>query len=300
MRGFNMGTRRGMSVAIALAIAVSVLSFGTVVPAFGDGVVTLSHGMNWGSNGVSTGLPPGTFHWPRDVAADKWGNVYVTGGGTDDYRVQMFTSSGVFVRSIGTTGSAAPYLSEPRMVTTDRWGGVYVAEGTPGNRISVWNPRLYVSETPTAPVRAITGDNTAGLGDIFASNGLAVSLGGDVYSSESTKWLQRFSRFGVFRNSWTASGPPLGVAVSQDDSVYAVTMHAGTGDLDSVLRYRPAGTPLGHWGGTGTDAGQLSYPYDIGVDGGGHVFTLEASPERRLRSPGQVGRTPRSSREPSA
>lgn len=76
----------------------------------GDGTFLLS----WGRPGHGDGQ----FSWPRGIAVDRFDNVYVVDGG----RIQLFTSNGEFLNTIGTHDTVALEAA-----AVDRTGTVYSA-----------------------------------------------------------------------------------------------------------------------------------------------------------------------------
>jgi len=63
--------------------------------------VSLTWERQWGSNG----LLDGQFHYPPDVATDKWGNVYAIE--SEGARGQAFRPDGTYFTTFGSVGSGA-------------------------------------------------------------------------------------------------------------------------------------------------------------------------------------------------
>ena len=126
---------------LVLLVAVVGLSI-VVAPAGAVDMVTLTWERNFGTLDNTAPYADGSFWGPTDVAADKWGNVYVADGWYGPDRIQMFDADGVFVKKYDSPGTDPEQLSNPRSITTDRWGHIYVTQQ--GNaRIEVFNPELY-------------------------------------------------------------------------------------------------------------------------------------------------------------
>jgi len=68
----------------------------------------------------------GTFNAPTNVAVDKSGNVYVSD--TANYRVQIFDSTGKFLRAFGAQGDRPGEFIRPKGIAVDSEGHVYVAD----------------------------------------------------------------------------------------------------------------------------------------------------------------------------
>lgn len=243
-------------VATALVVAA--------VPAAAFGAVTVTWERTWGS----PGLLNSQFNIPQDIAADKWGNVYVAGGESGDSRVQMFSSSGTFIKSVGSTAtpSTGPFYN-PRCVTTDRWGTIYVGEKQAGHtNVRLFNPLLY-SEVGTFQESAAD--------EIKNPSNIAVALDGTVYVSDDGISVQRW-RNRSFVDQWIPAGfSTIGVGVTQDGTVLTTT-DITSGITNSVIKYSLTGVLGAHWGGDGTAPGQFQRPYDVGADPLGNSYVIEA------------------------
>ena len=241
-----------------------------VMPASAFGVVTA---VTWERNWGSPGLADGQFRYPKDVAVDKWGNVYVAGGGKagiepgdEDHRIQMFSPTGAFIRSVGTVGSGTTLLDTPASVTTDRWGNIWVGERGNGGRIHRFFPQLYGSAGSYI-------DDTGGavLGDPIR---IGTSLDGFVYVTQSAV-LQQWTPYGEFWGQWTPAGiATMGLGVSQDGLLYTTT-DISSGEINSVVVYKDS-AKVNSWGGWGIAPGQFKRPYDVEVDGQANVFVIES------------------------
>ncbi len=82
------------------------------------------------------------FWGPRGIAVDSQENVYVAD--TGNKRIRVYTSTGQYVRDIGTAGSAVGQLDEPSSVTISLDGMLYIAD--------YWNKRISVFTLDGAPV----------------------------------------------------------------------------------------------------------------------------------------------------
>lgn len=241
--------------------------------AFGGAPGTVSaNGIGWGfvysGQSTASGWPGGVLDVPAGVAVDKFGTSYVVSGAQD--AVNIYDATGALEDMWGASGAGNGELTAPRAVDVDRWGNVYVLDK--GNRrVSVFNPGGEF-------VRHISGP---GLNphELSTPNGLAVSLDGDVYVTDSRASIKRFTSYGALVAEWPSDGPVIGIGCDQDGGVWAANDSADATAPDygnTVMKYSSMGVMQGSWGTTGTADGQFDRTYDIGVDGGGRVFAVDA------------------------
>ncbi|MGC9435944.1 MAG: SMP-30/gluconolactonase/LRE family protein [Methanomicrobiales archaeon] len=123
---------------IALVILLFLI---TPVLGAGDGYDFLTE---WGSSGTGEGQ----FDYPRGIAIDDAGYVYVTDSWNN--RVQKFTSDGDFVTRWGSAGSESGEFSDPGGIAADGDGYVCVADTgnhriqrftDDGSFVSAWGER---------------------------------------------------------------------------------------------------------------------------------------------------------------
>jgi putative cell wall-binding protein len=239
-----------------------LLLFG-VMPAGAYAALSMTWQENIGTFDGSAPWADGELYIPRDVATDKWGNIYVTDGFSGPDRVQMFNHAGDFVKKYDNPGTGATQLSDPRSVVTDRWGAIYVTQQ--GNaRIEVFNPRLYNHERTISTPATPPSDSV----------GIAVGLDGTIYNSRQWADVQVRDRFGNFITSFSPP-QPMGIGVSQDGELYVAVDEFVADPQNLIGVYNPDLTLKFAWGGTGTAPGEYRRPWDVGVDGAGDVFVVE-------------------------
>ncbi len=83
------------------------------------------------------GAGPGELNLPRDLAIGKDGQLYVVDGG--NFRVQVFTRDGQFVKSFGAVGKQFGQFARPKEIASDAQGHIYVVDSAFGN-FQVFNP----------------------------------------------------------------------------------------------------------------------------------------------------------------
>lgn len=98
------------------------------------------------------GIKEGEFNLPRDVKLGKDGLLYVTDGG--NFRVQVLTQEGDFVRTWGKPGSRFGQFSRPKGITTDKDGNIYAVDAAFGN-FQIFKPDgqllLFIGSRSTTP-----------------------------------------------------------------------------------------------------------------------------------------------------
>jgi hypothetical protein len=127
----------------------------------------------------------GQLHWPRGIAVDSSGNVYVA-----DYynnRIQKFTSNGAFVTKWGSPGSEDGQIYSPCGVALDSSGYVYVVDN--GN----WRIQKF---TPGGTFVTKWGSYGSEDGQFdFNWGGVAVDSSGNVYVGDSNNHrIQKFRK----------------------------------------------------------------------------------------------------------
>ena len=80
----------------------------------------------YGGSGKLGQREKGTFLAPTNVAVDRQGSIYVAD--TGNYRVQILTSAGKFVRAFGAQGDGPGEFIRPKGIAVDSAGHVYVAD----------------------------------------------------------------------------------------------------------------------------------------------------------------------------
>lgn len=118
------------------------------------------------------GSGPGEFNLPRDAAIGHDGLLYVVDGG--NFRVQVFTPDGTFVRTFGAIGRRSGQFSRPKEAAADADGNVYVIDSAFGNfQIFTAEGQLLLSVGSRS--------ETDGMAKYMLPSGIAIDGDGRVY-----------------------------------------------------------------------------------------------------------------------
>jgi DNA-binding beta-propeller fold protein YncE len=142
----------------------------------------------------------GELNLPRDATIGVDGNLYVVDGG--NFRIQVFTPQGDFIRKFGAVGRQGGQFSRPKGIDVDRDGNIYVSDTAFGN-FQIFNSSgqllLAVGERNSIP----------GPARFMLPAGLAVDEDGRIYMVD-----QYFRKVDVFRpvslsadQGWLVSKP---------------------------------------------------------------------------------------------
>jgi sugar lactone lactonase YvrE len=239
----------GTTASLSYPCGVAVDASGTVYVTDGnskirkitpEGMVSTLAGSDTASStdGIGTAA---SFNYPRGIAVDASGNVYVA-----DYfgnKIRKITPEGVVTTLAGSgsagstdgTGAVASF-NNPEGIAVDTSGNVYVAE---------FSSHKIRKITPEGVVTTLAGSGTAGSTDGAGTaasfnrpNGVAVDASGNVYVAEfSSHKIRKITREGV------------------------VTTFAGSGRVGST-------------DGIGTTA-SFAHPNGVAVDASGNVYVAD-------------------------
>ncbi|MFA5353948.1 MAG: 6-bladed beta-propeller [Thermodesulfovibrionales bacterium] len=95
---------------------------------------------------------PGQFNFPTNIAVDREGKIYVVD--TNNFRVQIFSPDGLFLKEIGKIGDKPGSFARPKGIAIDSEGHVYVVDAAFQN-FQIFdqdgNLLLFVGEGGTEP-----------------------------------------------------------------------------------------------------------------------------------------------------
>ena len=204
----------------------------------------------------SCGDSPHQMKYPRGVATDDFGNIYVS----SEHKLQKFTSTGELIKCVGREGGKEGEFNVPRGLTL-RDNLVYVSDCN-NNRIQVFDLDLNF-------VRSI-GSRGSGRGEFDEPFDVKFDTAGNMYVAEwanervqvmdsSGRFIQEFGRGELSR--------PSGLLIA-DKYVYVSNF-----SYDCIVVYETSGQHVTSFGRSGENDGQFvgSYCITSCVDGFIHV-----------------------------
>ncbi|MFA4948715.1 MAG: hypothetical protein WC674_09445 [Candidatus Krumholzibacteriia bacterium] len=223
----------------------------------------------WGNEAT---IGEGVFSYPKGIAVDAAGDVYVTDNWNND--VQKFTADGAFLLRWGGAGSGDAQFDFPEKIAVDEDGYVYVVDGG-NNRVQKFSPGgSFILKW---------GSEGTGNGQFRSPVGVAAS-GGAVYVTDGrNNRVQKFSSAGDFLGVWGeyGAGPgqfngPMGIAVNPDDGSVLVA------DCQNhrIQRFSAEGALLAAWGGYGQGDDRFDCAIDVAAAAGGAIFVADLGNDR--------------------
>ncbi len=236
------------------------------------------------------------LNWPRGIAVDAAGNVYVAD--SENHRVRRIDPSGTITTVAGTgragyTGdgvqATASALNWPTGVALDSAGNLYVAEPQ-SHRVRKITPGGIISTFAGTGLEGSTGDGgRAAEARLNVPTGLVVDEAGNVYIAETAGYrVRKVSPGGIITTIASDLTVPGGLAIDRAGNVYV-----SQSVLYRIWKIPPGGSPV-VFAGTGVpglegDGGpallaQLASPGGLAIDAQGAVLFLDThSPVSYIR-----------------
>ena len=243
----------------------------------------------WGSmlgvgGPIGYGSYAGQFFVPRQIAIDRFNNVYVAD--SVNHRIQKFSNSGVFLWSYGSYGTLSGFFQFPSGVAVDSKGNIFVADSE-NNRIQKFNA-FFVYQGGW-------GKKGTNNGEFSQPMQLAVDSQDHVYVVDRiNNRIQKFTNNGKFITKWgTNNGNgnldplenwgkeegdlflPTGISIDQNDHVYVTDTSNNRMNV-----YDNNGNFIEQFGGFSGAAGQFFSPQGLDVNQHGEIIIADGLLQR--------------------
>lgn len=206
------------------------------------------------------GNAAGQFNFPRAVAVDSAGKIYVADSGNN--RVQVFGPDGAFLRQWGSlckldtregcVGGGEGQFNEPWGIAVGKDGSVYVSD--------TWNHRVqkFTNDGQFVKMWGVFGSTGGELGQenlFYGPRSLAIGRDGNLYAMDTgNKRVQVFDPDGAFITQWGGGGvvdgrfdEPVGLGQDADGNWYVSdTWNRRIQKFDEAFNYA-AQWPVSGW-----------------------------------------------------
>ena len=207
------------------------------------------------------GNAAGQFNFPRAVAVDDKGQIYVADSGNN--RIQVFNPDGTFLRQWGSTckldtregcvGGGEGQFNEPWGIAVGQDGSVYVSD--------TWNHRVqkFTNDGQFVKAWGVFGSTGGELGQenlFYGPRSLAIGRDGNLYAMDTgNKRVQVFSPNGDFISQFGGGGvvdgrldEPVGLGQDADGNWYVTDTWN-----KRIQKFDEAGQYVAQWPVTGWD-----------------------------------------------
>lgn len=223
----------------------------------------------------TVGNGPGQFNKPEGISVDANGNLYVAD--TNNFRVQVLSPQGSYVRSWGSYGTGNGEFKGPQDVAIDSHGNVYVAD---------WGTDRIQKFTPEGTHLLTWGSHGTANGQFRTPDNIAFDHQGNVFVSDSGNYrIQKFTPEGIYLNTIGSYGysdghfiTPLSVAIDSLDTVYSVDsarIRIQTFSADGVFQKAWGSYVHVEWQPNADYIGKFWLLYDIFVDTRGTQYIVD-------------------------
>jgi tripartite motif-containing protein 71 len=215
---------------------------------------------------------------PADVALSG-GKVYIADSFNN--RIQVYTSNGNFLQTIGSYGSGNGQLQDPEGIAVNSQGNIYVADAG--------NSRIQIFSSDGTFLNTL-GSPGSEEGQFSYISDIAIDAQGRLYIADSgNNRIQIFSSTGTFISSFGSAGTgdgqfnnPEGIDVDAQGNIYvtdAGALFVNEGH-NRIQKFNSNGIYLTQFGGYGSEMGQLIWPQGVAVDNQGNIYVADAGNSR--------------------
>ena len=220
----------------------------------------------------SLGSTNGNFNTPSDISVDSNDRILVVD--TNNNRIQVFNSAGVYQSQFGSPGSTNGKFNTPSDIAVDSNDRILVAD-TNNHRIQVFNSAgVYQSQF---------GSNGPGNGEFANPSGIAVDSNDRIIIADTGNFrVQVFNSAGVYQSQFGSNGPgngqfslPSGIAVDSNDRILV----ADTNN-HRIQVFNSAGVYQSQFGSPGPANGQFSGPSGIAIKSADRILVADTNNDR--------------------
>jgi len=199
-------------------------------------------------------------------------------------RIQVFTTSGRFVRAFGRKGVRPGEFLSPQGLAVH--GGKVFVSMNGNDRVDVFTLRgkwKRMFQVHSNVKRTFAMSRGGGRGQLHNPYQIVRSPNGRFYVADLTNGrVNAYTVKGFSRGQLGSFGPgpgqflsPYGVTADGAGNVYVADR-----DLNKVAKFSAAGQLLAEWGETGTQAGEFLSPQGLATDRAGNVYVADTNNAR--------------------
>jgi DNA-binding beta-propeller fold protein YncE len=217
------------------------------------------------SNLASEGSGKGGVVYPRGMAVDPQGNVWVVDSGND--RVQEFDSKGEFVRQFGSPGTGNGQFDTPVDVALTPGGDLWVTDAY-NERVQKFNSKgEYLGQFGSEGTEA---------GKFIEPSGIAIDSSGNVWVSDHRYYrVEEFDSKGKYIRTISGFQAPEGIAIDPEGHLFVVDARANV-----VQKFSATGSYISQFGSEGVGNGQFAEPQVIDIDQAGNILVADRNTGR--------------------
>src|SRR5206468_16461 len=261
----------------------------------GGTISTYAGSGNFGFSGDGGPATAAELNFPRDVALDPAGNLYIADSGNS--RIRKVTTGGTI---------STPYPCTPLAPALDPAGNLYIAD-TANSRIRKVTSGGTISTYAGSGSRGLSGDGgPATAAQLYSPHGVALDTAGNLYIADSNR-IRKVTPGGTISTyAGTGTGPfsgdggpataaqlssPAGVALDLTGNLYIADSGSSrirkVGPGGTISTYAGGGSSNFSGDGGPATAAQLNVPVSVALDPAGNLYIADQGNSRiRKVTPG--------------